>query len=496
MRHILFLLFGLLLFVSCGSENNEEPDPVVEVQSLKFVSVDPATTTELTPGSQSFILTFDRNITFVSSKAAQITLNGQSVKEAKVDGGVSPRLAVTAIIDANAEKVELTIPADLITSAEGGKNEKVALTWKVKQPDPIDTSMIDDLTNPNATEAAKKVYAFLKEQYGLKQLSGVQSSASNTLDFVNAVATATGKHPALAGFDFIYLAFSPTPSSWSWQQNYNDISAAKEQWENNGLVSYMWHWNVPNSEEDFNNCVNKGSTDNLGFYCPGANKGNGETSFDIREALKEGTWQNKCILRDIEEVAGYLKNLQDAGIPVIFRPLHEAAGNYTRYNKEGGAWFWWGRYGANYCKQLYQLLYTKLVNEYKLNNLIWVWTIDCAEGYETAAKEWYPGDNYVDIVGVDIYTDKNADCQSSQFHFMNTITGGKKLTTISECGNICDPTAQFTGGANWSWFMVWPTSDSNGNITIDGYKSNTSSYWTSTLSSPYILNREDMPSLK
>ena len=494
MKKFLFLFLSLVLLAACGSDTNEEQE--TSAKAPLFLSVTPTTDTEISAGEQTFVLTFDRNITILSSTVSQITLNGKSVTSAKIEGGASPRLAVTATVPDDAAEAALVIPAGIVKTTSGGLAARTELKWNIKQRPAVNPSAFDGLCNPKATPEAQRVMEFLKENYGKFQLSGVQSSSSNTLDFVNAVADRYGKHPALAGFDFIYLAFSPTPEGWSWQQNYNDISAAREQWEHNGLISYMWHWNVPDNEAAYLKCRDEGSTDHMGFYAPGCNGGQGETQFDIREALKEGTWQHECILRDIDEVAGYLLNLQEANIPVIFRPLHEAAGSYTRYFPQGGAWFWWGRYGAEPCRQLYRLLYDRLVNHHGLNNLIWCWTIDVAEGYEKSAKEWYPGDDCVDIVGADIYTDSPALCQRTAYDFMHEVTDGKKLTTVSECGNICNPTAQQQGGAFWSWFMVWPTTGNGGTIDLAGWKANTASYWQEVLQSPCVMNREDMPSLK
>ena len=248
----------------------------------------------------------------------------------------------------------------------------------------------------------------------------------------------------------------------------------------------MWHWNAPKDETTFRN--NDASEGNYGFYCPGAHNGDGETYFDIREALKEGTWQHEFILADIDEIAITLKKLQDEDIPILFRPLHEAAGNYTRYNPEGGAWFWWGRYGASYCKQLWNLIQDRLQKVHGLNNILWVWTMDVAPGYESAAAEWYPGDDRVDFVGFDVY-EENTGAKTEAFNFMQTVTGGKKILTVSECGNIPSPEENLSAGLPWSWFMVWPTSNP---VNINGYRLNTNAYWKSLMSSDFVYTRENM----
>jgi mannan endo-1,4-beta-mannosidase len=208
-------------------------------------------------------------------------------------------------------------------------------------------------------------------------------------------------------------------------------------------------------------------------------------------------------MKDIEEVAGYLQLLENENIPVIWRPLHEAAGNYGLYEGGGsGAWFWWGRHGAEPCKQLWRLLYDQLVNVHGLDNLIWVWTVDVVPTIPYAQErnlEWYPGDDFVDIVGVDIY-EANTDAKSRQYQALVDLTKGKKLVTVSECGNIPDPSKCMDAGNRWSWFMVWPTADSNGNVLLNSpdqnFKLNTLDYWKKVMGNQYVITREAMPSLK
>ena len=353
---------------------------------------------------------------------------------------------------------------------------KQAAAEKPTPPEPV--TVDTDLTNAKASSAAKKVYNFLREQAGQKVLSGVQSGGTaNNNDRVNEIFQKTGKHPALAGYDYIFLQYSPTPVGWSWVVDYGDISAAKEQWKANGLVSFMWHWNVPNSEADWEK-GKAGNFDGYNFYCA-------KTSFSITRALQEGTWENRFILQDIEKVAGYLKLLQQEGIPVLWRPLHEAAGNYTLYGANG-AWFWWGRGGADACKRLWKLLRDKLEGEYGLDNLIWVWTLDATPDAEKDYASWYPGNDQVDIVGVDIYAD-DIEAKSRQYKAAVDLSGGHKLVTVSECGNIPDPGRCLAAGETWNWFLVWD---------LENYKLNTDAYWKSLMSSSRVLTRENMPSLK
>lgn len=494
MKRILYIIPFIILLAGC----QEKEEPVTEpAPGPKLVSSTPADgTSDITGETITVVLTFDQNVVCPANSHYLITVDGG----AKIDKirafNKDVSVELSGLENSLGKTYTLTLPKGTVHGFRENQDpaEEVKVSFSMKYIEPYVPSKLDPvkaLVNPNATKEARNVYNFLLEQSGKKTLSGVQSSHSHKNDFIDAVYEHTGKHPALAGYDFLFLQFSPTPDSWSWVQNYNDISAPKEQWAANGLVNYMWHWNVPTSEAAWKAGVENYDFNGYAFYCD-------QTSFDIREAVKEGTWQNEFIMKDIEEVAGYLQLLEDENIPVIWRPLHEAAGNYDLYGPDG-AWFWWGRHGAEPCKKLWRLLYDQLVNVYGLDNLIWVWTVDVTKGAEDQYLDWYPGDEYVDILGVDIY-ETNTDAKTRQYQAMVDLTKGRKLVTVSECGNIPDPAKCMAAGNQWSWFMVWCNSDSNGNIILtpsnDNFKLNTSDYWNSVVSSPYVLNREDMPSLK
>lgn len=481
------ICFGSLL-AGCGKEI-DPPAPAAAPQLLGSVPADGAS--DLTGESLTVTLTFDQNIKYVSG-GSSVSVTGGAKIEKIYPYHATLSINLSGLVAGGTYTV--TVPKGAVQgfAANQETSEEVRVTFSMKYVEPYVPSVLDPvktLVNPDASPQAKKVYDFLIGQSGKKTLSGVQSSHSHKNDFVDFIYQKTGKHPALAGYDFLFLQYSPTPDNWSWVQNYNDISAAKEQWAANGLVNYMWHWNVPNSKADWDKGVNEYNFDGYAFYTD-------KTSFDIREAVKEGTWQHDFIMKDIEEVAGYLQLLEDENIPVIWRPLHEAAGNYDLYGPNG-AWFWWGRHGAEPCKQLWRLLYDQLVNVYGLDNLIWVWTVDVTKGAEDQYLDWYPGDEYVDILGVDIY-ETNTNAKERQYQALVDLTKGKKLVTISECGNIPDPGKCMDAGNRWSWFMVWCTTDSNGNLALNtpDWSYNTLEHWKNVMGSPYVLNREDMPSLK
>ena len=479
----IFAVAAFLWVAGCVKPESQKPQPS---PAPVLISSEPADgAVDLEGENLAVKLTYDQNIKSRSSLEGQVTIdNGAAIEKINAYSAV---LTINLKGLKSAQKYTLTVPAGLVGGYKENQKpaEGVTLTFTMKEIVPekhYELDPVKELSNKNATAQARKVYDFLLEQSGKKIISGVQSEGTaNNNEHVNLIASMTGKHPALAGYDFIFLQYSPTPAGWSWVVNYSDMSAPIEHWKAGGLVNYMWHWNVPNSKADWDNGVGNYNFDGYNFYSD-------KTTFSITEALKEGTWQNDFIMQDMAKVAGYLKILQDEGVPVIWRPLHEAAGNYNLYGKKNNAWFWWGRGGAEPCKQLFRLMRDTFEKKYGLNNLIWVWTLDATQGAEAEWAGWYPGDEYVDIIGVDIYED-NINAKNRQYQACVDLAKGKKLVTISECGNIPEPGACLDAGNKWNWFLVWSSG------TAD-YRFNTDSYWKQIMKNKNVIARENMPSLK
>jgi mannan endo-1,4-beta-mannosidase len=113
------------------------------------------------------------------------------------------------------------------------------------------------------------------------------------------------------------------------------------------------------------------------------------------------------------------------------------------------------------------------------------------DGYDNEMANAYPGNEYVDIVGTDIYATSTAS-QATVYNKIKQITGGKKLITLSECGMLLDPDKCFTGGDTWSWFMEWYTYDIASTATVDNF-GNTTAHYKEVFTNSHIMNREDMP---
>lgn len=331
-----------------------------------------------------------------------------------------------------------------------------------KDTDTPDNSILVTL---NPSKEAVNLMSYLKSIYGKKTLSGTMANVSWNIEEADWVYEQTGKNPALNCFDFIHHIHSP--SSWI---NYENTEVVENWWNNNGLVSAMWHWCVPKDMSESN-------PTEFAFYTE-------STSFDISKINDPDSPEYKLMIKDIDIISGYLKLLQEKNIPVIWRPLHEAAGNTNAF-ASGTGWFWWGAKGPEPCKTLWKVMFDRMTNHHKLNNLIWVWT---TQGNDA---DWYPGDEYVDIVGRDLYPGENVhDSQLAEFIKAKASTSENKMIALSECGAIPDPDLMFQKGDRWLWFMPW-----YGDFTRDE-KHNGSEYWKTVMNSSYVITRDQVPNLK
>ncbi|MCD7764232.1 MAG: beta-mannosidase [Lachnospiraceae bacterium] len=287
----------------------------------------------------------------------------------------------------------------------------------------LDTSIYDvsaTLVNENATDNAKRLMSYLADNYGSSILSGQYSEDGQYGKEFTVVYRETGKYPAILGLDFI--EYPPSRAENGSTSNATDY--AIQFWENGGIVTFCWHWNAPSkylTGEWYN-----------GFYVEG-------TNIDLAAIMNgEDEEGYQLLLEDIAAIAEQLQILQDAGVPVLWRPLHEAS----------GGWFWWGASGAEAYKQLYILLYDQLTNVYGLNNLIWLWNGQDAD--------WYPGDEYVDIIGEDIYPGEHVyTSQVDTYLQAVNYTSPAKIVVLSENGCVFDPDLAVRDGAMWGFWCTW-----------------------------------------
>ncbi|MFC5651903.1 glycosyl hydrolase [Paenibacillus solisilvae] len=278
------------------------------------------------------------------------------------------------------------------------------------------------LVDSNAAPYTRRLMNYLCDSYGHRILSGQETGGSNPPE-LEVIKRETGKLPAIRGLDFIDYSPSRLPFGSTSQETEEAIA----WWRDGGIVTFCWHWNAPT---DLINQPNKMWYS--GFYTYA-------TEFDLAKALEnQESEAYRLILRDIDAIALQLQILQEHEVPVLWRPLHEAA----------GGWFWWGAKGAEACIQLWRLMYKRLTVHHQLHNLIWVWN---GQG-----KDWYPGDDVVDIIGEDIYGGPRFySSQYGRFHDALSYTTANKIIALTENGTIPDPDLLEQDEAAWAWFCTW-----------------------------------------
>ena len=442
-----FSVLLLVLLLSCKPNNGK----TIDLTPPQLVSIHPANgAVDVSENTTEITLIFNENVTLKIPYS--ITLNGMSLTN--IQPGIQKELKIPVSGLKTSTIYTLIIPENTIKGPSGALIDK-----EIK-------STFTTYTPParNFSAQAKKVMDFFTQTYGKKTISGTMANVAWNIDEANWVFEQTGKYPALNCFDYIHHVYSP--SNWI---DYSNISLIENWWNANGLVSIMWHWCMPKD-------MNTNKTE-FAFYSK-------DTNFDVSKISDVNSPEYKLMVKDIDIIAGYLKLLQNKNIPVIWRPLHEASGNTNAYTN-GTAWFWWGMKGPAACKALWKLMFERLNNHHGLDNLIWVWT---SQGND---PDWYPGDEYVDIVGRDLYPETNIHAsQLTEFNKVKAIVDNHKMIALSECGGIPDPDLMFQKGDTWLWFMPWY----GAHIRDD--KHNGAEYMKKVMSNSNVITRDQMPSLK
>ncbi len=352
-------------------------------------------------------------------------IGGEKANDVYVDG------TNTASISSKKDSISFSV-AERIYFEEGSHIISLVKSWgwikfdymTVKQSKELDTSIYQvsaDLVNPNAADCAKRLMSYMTDIYGEYFLSGQYCDTGMYGDEIKAIwKTTGGKFPAVLGLDLIEASSSRIANG----SVSKAVDYALEFNEKGGIVTMCWHWNAPEKYLT--------GTWYRGFYTE-------ETNIDLAKIMNgEDEEGYQLLLDDIKVIAGELQKLEDADVRALWRPLHEAS----------GGWFWWGASGAEAYKKLWVLLYDTLTNEYELDNLIWLWN-----GQDAS---WYPGDEYVDIIGEDIYPGEHVyTSQIGKYMEAVNYTSPAKMVVLSENGCLFDPDLAIRDGAMWGFFATW-----------------------------------------
>ncbi|WP_329181625.1 glycosyl hydrolase [Streptomyces sp. NBC_01477] len=268
------------------------------------------------------------------------------------------------------------------------------------------------------------VVGYLHQISGNHVISGVHNKEplSNPSQYTAQAHSVTGKWPGLWGGE---LGFTATDIA----SRQTMINQAKTEWANGSLVNLTWHMCRPDVDTcDFDSG-------------PNPIKGSHLSDPEWQQLITDGSTLNTDYKRKLDTAVPYFQQLKDAGVPVLFRPLHEM--------NEGWAW-WGGRSGASGSAKLFQITHDYLESK-GLTNIIWVWNVKDIDGGAANVASYYPGDSDVDVASLDPWVH---NWPSSEWYQAIVNVAHGKPVSLAEVGTV--PSAsQLAAQPLWTWFMIW-----------------------------------------
>ena len=271
------------------------------------------------------------------------------------------------------------------------------------------------LVDKNATDQTAALFYNMKTLAKTKVMFGHQDDTYQGFNW-NGVAgrsdvkEVTGAYPAVYGWDMMFIA-SFQRNGWFDAQTNLIRQLTKDAYKRGGVNTYAWHyWNPMLSKRPGEGGSVEGF--NADFYYTNA------PATAVPQILPGGSYHT-VYNQSLDQVADFIKSLVDENgkpIPIMFRPFHEFDGD----------WFWWG---AKHCtaqqyKELFQYTVTYLRDTKGLHNVLFAWSPDRLFTNETEYLSRYPGNDYVDVLGMDNYYDLETAA--------GILTASNKLKIISD----------------------------------------------------------------
>jgi mannan endo-1,4-beta-mannosidase len=272
------------------------------------------------------------------------------------------------------------------------------------------------LVDAKATSETRNLFSNLKMLSKNRTLFGHQHATEYGRGWAGEenrsdVKSVTGSHPGVIGVDISGFSGRSRPEI---EKAKKDVAKnVIDTYNRGGVTTVSWHFNNPVSRGGFY-WVDTLSLPAVKYIIPGG---------QAHEVYK-------IILRDVADWAHKIKGADGKLVPVIFRPFHEF----------DGEWFWWGK---PHCTKeqfisLWQFTVSYLRDSLDVHNFIYAFSPDNKFNSEEEFLERYPGDDFVDMVGVDNYGDMGRDGGYS------IDNASKKLKIISDIAIRKGKLAAFT----------------------------------------------------
>lgn len=301
-------------------------------------------------------------------------------------------------------------------------------------------------SNPGASQEAADLLGYLSELSGKGILSGQHDYLESPDEYSGKLRNASGEYAVLHGYEL--GAINNQSKATIAKQRQAVVDSAIRWHDSGGIVAMTFHQNLPGTDPEWANVHMTLSQEQFNPY------------------VTPGTPQYKSLIASIDEIAVYLKELRDAGVPVLWRPYHEMNGD----------WFWWGH--KDNFSALWNIMYNRLTVTHKLNNLLWVWNPNAPNEWSDAYEPYYPGADKVDILAADIY---NNDFRQSYYEKLLILADGKPIG-IGESGELPDASVLAQTQGEWVYMMTW------GKMLTEN---NTLRQIQSFMGNSYTVTRED-----
>lgn len=332
----------------------------------------------------------------------------------------------------------------------------------------VKTYMVDK----NATAQTVALFYNLKKLAETKIAIGQQDAFNgfynNGSSAQSDIKKTTGYDPAVLGSDFMFITDKNNngqTSNWFYQQEIIITDDVKEAYAKGMINTFSWHIREPNKEES--------------FYAADMTTEQKTTAF---KSILPGGVNNAWYKTKLDKVASVVSNLKGSKgelIPIIFRPFHEF----------DGSWFWWG---ADYCsaedyKAAYKFTVEYLRDIKGVHNILYAFSSDNSYSTSTNYLSRYPGDAYVDVLGMDNYGDLNnqgqtgVDKANSKLKMISDLASGKvKIAAMTETGYRV--TATIPAIDNWfSTYLYSALTDNNVEISyVVFWNNNQDGYYVPT----------------
>lgn len=332
----------------------------------------------------------------------------------------------------------------------------------------VKTYMVDPNATPETVALFYNLKKLAKTKFAIGQQDAFNSFYNNGSSAQSDIKKTTGYDPALLGSDFMFITDKNNngqANNWFYQQEVIITDDVKEAYTKGMINIFCWHLREPNKEDS--------------FYASDMTDAVKTTAF---KSILPGGVNNAWYKTKLDKIASVVSNLKGSNgelIPIIFRPFHEF----------DGSWFWWG---ANYCspeeyKAAFQFTVDYLKNTKGVHNILYAFSPDNSYSTSTNYLSRYPGDAYVDVLGMDNYGDFNnqgqtgSDRANAKLKMISDLAVTKvKITALTETGYQVTTTTPVING--WfSTYMYNALTANNIEISFVMFWNNTTSgYWVPT----------------